>query len=161
MFIDVDGLKHVNDTFGHAAGDQFLRIIAARLSSVVREVDTVGRLGGDEFVVLVEGETLSAGPERVAERLLAVLRQPVELDAVGGRPHPCSASIGIALGPRASADELLRDADLAMYRAKQAGGGRYVLFDESMRTGSADRVEPEDELGYEVENGYPVENGQS
>jgi diguanylate cyclase (GGDEF)-like protein len=154
MFIDVDGFKQVNDTFGHAAGDQLLRIIAARLSSVVRNSDTVGRLGGDEFVVLVEGETLAAGPEIVAERLLAVLRQPFELDATGGRPLSCSASLGIAVGPRATADELLRDADLAMYQAKQAGRGRYVLFDEGVHTDSADPVELEEELGYAVENDY-------
>jgi diguanylate cyclase (GGDEF)-like protein len=146
MFIDVDGFKHVNDTFGHAAGDQFLRIIAARLSSVVRETDTVGRLGGDEFVVLVEGETMSAGAELVAERLLAVLRQPVELDGALGRPQSCSVSIGVAVGQRSTADELLRDADLAMYQAKQAGKDRYVLFEESMQTDSADRIELDTDL---------------
>ena len=146
MFIDVDGFKHINDTFGHAAGDQFLQIIAARLSSVVRETDTVGRLGGDEFVVLVEGETMSAGPELVAERLLAVLRQPFELEGALGRPQSCSVSIGIAVGQRATADELLRDADLALYQAKQAGKDRYVIFDESMQTDSADRIELETDL---------------
>jgi diguanylate cyclase (GGDEF)-like protein len=152
MFIDVDGFKHVNDTFGHAAGDHFLQIIANRLSSVLRETDTVGRLGGDEFVVLVEGETLSAGAELVAERILAVLRQPFELDSAPGRPQPCSASIGIALGQRPSADELLRDADLAMYQAKQAGKDRYVLFEESMQTDSADRIELETDLGGALAN---------
>jgi diguanylate cyclase (GGDEF)-like protein len=146
MFIDVDGFKHINDTFGHAAGDHFLQIIAKRLSSVVREADTVGRLGGDEFVVLVEGETLSAGAELVAERLLAVLRQPFELDGALGRPQSCSVSIGVAVGQRLSADELLRDADLAMYQAKQAGKDRFVLFEESMQTDSADRIELEADL---------------
>jgi diguanylate cyclase (GGDEF)-like protein len=146
MFIDVDGFKHVNDTFGHAAGDQCLQIIANRLSSVVRETDTVGRLGGDEFVVLVEDETLYAGPELVAERLLAVLRQPFELDGALGRPQSCSVSIGVAVGQRSTADELLRDADLAMYQAKQAGKDRYVLFEESMKTDSADRYELETDL---------------
>jgi diguanylate cyclase (GGDEF)-like protein len=132
MFVDVDGFKHVNDTFGHAAGDQVLRVIAARLSSVVRDTDTVGRLGGDEFVVLVEGETLSAGPEFIAQRLLAVLRQPLDIDGTGGNMHSFSASIGIAVGPRANADELLRDADLAMYQAKEIGRGRYALFGEGL-----------------------------
>ncbi len=146
MFIDVDGFKHVNDTFGHAAGDEFLRIIAARLSSVVRETDTVGRLGGDEFLVLVEGESISAGPELVAERLVAVLRQPFELEGARGRPQSCSVSIGIAVGQRATAEDLLRDADLAMYQAKQAGKDRYVLFEESMQTDSADRIELETDL---------------
>ena len=147
MFIDVDGFKDINDTFGHAAGDQFLQIIAARLSSVVRETDTVGRLGGDEFVVLVEGETLFAGPELVAERLLAVLRQPFELEGSLGRPQSCSVSIGIAVGQRPTADALLRDADLALYEAKQAGKDRYVMFDESMQTASADRIALETDLG--------------
>jgi diguanylate cyclase (GGDEF)-like protein len=146
MFVDVDGFKHVNDTFGHAAGDQFLQIIATRLSSVIRETDTVGRLGGDEFVVLVEGETLSAGAELVAERLLAVLRQPFELDSALGRPQSCSVSIGVAVGQRATADQLLHDADLAMYQAKQGGKDRYVLFEESMQTDSADRLELETDL---------------
>jgi diguanylate cyclase (GGDEF)-like protein len=152
MFIDVDGFKHVNDTFGHAAGDQFLRIIANRLSSVVRETDTVGRLGGDEFVVLVEGETLTAGPELVAERLLAVLRQPFELDGALGRPQSCSVSIGVAIGQRPTADELLRDADLAMYEAKQAGKDRYVLFEQSMQTDSADRIALETDLRDALDN---------
>ncbi len=134
MFIDVDGFKHINDTFGHAAGDEFLRIIANRLSSVVRGTDTVGRLGGDEFIVLVEDETLSGGLELVAERLLAVLREPFELQGSAGEPQACSVSIGIADGQRSTADELLRDADLAMYQAKQAGKNRYVIFDESMQT---------------------------
>lgn len=146
MFIDVDGFKDINDTFGHAAGDHFLQIIAARLSSVVRETDTVGRIGGDEFVVLVEGETLSAGPELVAERLLAVLRQPFELEGSLGRPHSCSVSIGVAVGQRPTADALLRDADLALYEAKQAGKDRYVIFDESMQTASADRIALEADL---------------
>jgi diguanylate cyclase (GGDEF)-like protein len=146
MFIDVDSFKTINDTYGHAAGDQFLQIIAERLSSVVRESDTVGRLGGDEFVVLAAGETLYAGPELVAERILAVLRQPFELDEALDRPQSCSVSIGIAVGQRDSADELLRDADLAVYHAKNAGKDRYVIFDESMHTASADRIALETDL---------------
>jgi diguanylate cyclase (GGDEF)-like protein len=146
MFIDVDGFKGVNDTFGHAAGDQFLRIIADRLSSVVRETDTVGRLGGDEFVVLVEGETLVAGPELVAERLLAVLRQPFELDEAEDRPQSCSVSVGIAVGQRPTADELLRDADTALYQAKKAGKDRFMIFDESMHAASLDRIALETDL---------------
>jgi diguanylate cyclase (GGDEF)-like protein len=152
MFIDVDGFKQVNDTFGHSAGDQYLQTIATRLSSVIRETDTVGRLGGDEFVVLVEGETLVAGAELVAERLLAVLRQPLELDGALGRPQSCSASIGVAVGQRATAEQLLHDADLAMYEAKQAGKDCYVLFEESMQTDSTDRLELEADLGAAMAN---------
>jgi diguanylate cyclase (GGDEF)-like protein len=147
LFIDVDGFKQINDTFGHAAGDQFLQIIATRLTGVVRESDTVGRLGGDEFVVLLEGEPLLAGQQMVAERLLEVLHQPFELEGSMGRPQACTVSIGIAVGKRDSADELLRDADLALYQAKQAGKNRYVLFEDSMQTASADRITLEGDLG--------------
>jgi diguanylate cyclase (GGDEF)-like protein len=146
MFIDVDGFKDINDTFGHAAGDQFLRIIAERLAGAVRETDTVGRLGGDEFVVLAEGETLFAGPEHVAERILAVLRQPFELEGSHGRHLSCSASIGVATSRRSTADELLRDADLALYQAKKAGKDRFVIFEESMQAASTDRLMLETDL---------------
>ena len=103
LYLDIDGFKHVNDTFGHAAGDELLRIVATRLQGVVREGDTAARLSGDEFVVLVEGSTLDAGPELVAERLLEVLRRPYEMDGQFGRPLSLTASIGVALGERASA----------------------------------------------------------
>jgi diguanylate cyclase (GGDEF)-like protein len=152
MFIDVDDFKDINDTFGHAHGDQFLRIVADRLSSVVRETDTVGRLGGDEFVVLAEGETLYAGPEIVAERLLAVLRQPFELDSAMGRPRSCSVSIGIAIGQRNSADELLRDADLALYQAKKAGKDRYVIFEQRMQAELSERLELQADLRDALDN---------
>ncbi len=99
LYVDIDGFKHVNDTFGHAAGDELLRTVGARLASVVRGGDTAARLGGDEFVVLVEGSTLDAGPELVAERLLEVLRQPYELNGRVGRPLSLTASVGIAVGP--------------------------------------------------------------
>jgi diguanylate cyclase (GGDEF)-like protein len=146
MFIDVDGFKEVNDTLGHAAGDEFLRIIADRLSSVVRDTDTVGRIGGDEFVVLAEGEALSASPGLVAERILAELRQPFNLHWGLGAPQSRSVSIGVAVGQRDSPDDLLRDADMALYRAKEAGGNRYVIFEEGMRTAVPDRVARETDL---------------
>jgi len=146
LFVDVDGFKHVNDTFGHAAGDELLRMVAARLQGVVREGDTAARLGGDEFVVLVEGSTLDAGPELVAERLLEVLRQPYELDGAAGRRLALTVSIGVASGLRTSADELLRDADIAMYEAKGAGKDRYVLFRSDMQTLAQDRLTLEMDL---------------
>ena len=77
LFIDLDGFKDVNDTLGHGVGDQLLQAVADRLSVTMRESDSIGRLGGDEFVVLVDGSTMDAGPELVAERLLDVLREPV------------------------------------------------------------------------------------
>ena len=124
LFIDVDGFKQVNDGFGHAAGDELLRQIASRLARVVREGDTAARLAGDEFVVLVDG-----APELVAERLLEALRQPYEMTSEMGRQPSLTASIGIAVGERETAEELLRDADVALYEAKRAGGNRYVIFD--------------------------------
>jgi diguanylate cyclase (GGDEF)-like protein len=146
LYVDVDGFKHVNDTFGHAAGDELLRIVANRLSAVVREGDTAARLGGDEFVVLVEGTTLDAGPELVAERLLAVLRQPYDLSEEAGRPLSLTVSIGIATGLRDTAEELLRDADLALYAAKVAGRNRYVLFHTDMQVAAQDRLTIEMDL---------------
>jgi diguanylate cyclase (GGDEF)-like protein len=132
--------KYVNDTFGHAAGDALLQAIAARLSSVVREVDTVGRLGGDEFVLLLDSLTLDAAPEMAAERVLEVVRQPIELDQQPDRPLSISASIGIALGQDETIDQLLRGADLALYQAKDTGKNRHVLFESSMQTVAQDRL---------------------
>ena len=111
LFIDVDGFRGVNDTRGHDAGDQVLCAIAGRLHEIVRESDTVGRLGGDEFAVLLEPQGSTAEPELVAERVLEVLRQPIEL---AGADVRVTASIGIATGPSESADDLLRDADAAL-----------------------------------------------
>ncbi len=140
LYVDIDGFKNVNDSFGHAAGDELLRIVARRLEDVVREGDTAARLGGDEFVVLVEGSTLDAGPELVAERLLEVLRQPYDMRGELGRELTVTASIGIAFGLRGSPDELLRDADIALYEAKGAGRNRYVLFSSGMETAFRDRL---------------------
>jgi diguanylate cyclase (GGDEF)-like protein len=140
LYIDVDGFKRVNDTFGHAAGDELLMAVAARLSGVVREGDTVGRLGGDEFVVLLDSTTLAAGAELVVERILSVLRQPVVVSGSTERPLSVTASIGVAVGQRATADQLLRDADLALYEAKATGKDRYVLFESSMQTIAEDRL---------------------
>ena len=151
LFVDVDGFKHVNDSFGHAAGDDLLRIVAERLMTVVREGDTAARLGGDEFVVLLEGSTLDAGPELVAERLLEVLRQPCEIASARGRPLSITASVGIAIGAYSNADELLRDADLAMYEAKTSGHNCYKLFESSMQTCSQDRLTLEMDLAEAVE----------
>ena len=151
LYVDIDGFKHVNDTFGHAAGDELLRTVATRLADVVREGDTAARLSGDEFVVLVEGSTLDAGPELVAERLLEVLRQPYEINGETARQLSLTASIGIALGERASADELLRDADVALYEAKAAGKDYYMLFQSSMQTAARDRLTLEMDLAEALE----------
>ncbi len=146
LYVDIDGFKGVNDTFGHAAGDELLQAVAERLLTVVRDGDTAARLGGDEFVVLLEGATLSEGAERVAERLLEALRLPYEIDDAPKRGLTFTASVGIAVGARDSADELLRDADLALYAAKAAGCNRYVMFESAMQTSSHERLTLEMDL---------------
>ena len=140
LYVDIDGFKHVNDTFGHAAGDELLRIVAQRLRSVVREGDTAARLGGDEFVVLLEGATLDAGAELVAERMLEVLSLPYDLSNIGGRELSLSASIGIADGFRATADALLAEADVAMYEAKSSGKNRWIRFEAEMQVAARDKL---------------------
>jgi diguanylate cyclase (GGDEF)-like protein len=107
--------------------------VAKRLLEVVREQDTVGRLGGDEFVVLLESATAQQPPELVAERVIQALRRPVTLEP-GSRPLSVTVSVGIAIGERSGADQLLRDADLALYTAKATGKDRAMLFQASMQS---------------------------
>ena len=146
LYVDIDGFKQVNDTFGHGAGDELLRVVATRLGAAVRDSDTVGRLGGDEFVVLADSSSLDAGPELVAERILDVLHQPVLLEGSEGRPLSFTASIGIALGMNGTPEELLRDADLALYEAKRAGKDRYATFESEMQTAAQTRMTLEMDL---------------
>ena len=145
LFIDLDNFKTINDTLGHGAGDELLRAVAARLDGVVRDIDALGRLGGDEFVIVAEGMSLAAGPEMIAERLLEALKQPFELQGADNR-LTVTASVGIAAGDRVSAEELLRDADIAMYRAKWDGKNRYVLFESGMQDAIQSRMELEIDL---------------
>ncbi len=151
MFLDLDGFKAVNDTLGHAAGDQLLRVVSARLRGLLRDSDTVGRLGGDEFVILVEGDSLDAGPEVIADRIREVLVEPIELDDGEQAGIHISVSIGIALGLRDSAEDLLRDADIALYEAKETGRGRFVLFAPEMHTAIERRVELERDLAQAIQ----------
>ncbi len=152
LFIDVDGFKHVNDKLGHAAGDRLLRVVGDRLAGAVRGQDTVGRLGGDEFVVLVESPANGASMDQFADRMIDVLRQPVELDD-GRRIFSVTASIGLAVGQYGTPEELLRDADLALYAAKAAGKDRYVLFDASMNEDAEERTGLELDLGAALQGG--------
>jgi diguanylate cyclase (GGDEF)-like protein len=153
LYVDIDGFKHVNDSLGHAAGDEVLRVVSSRLAEVVREADTVGRLGGDEFVVLLEDLTLDAGPELVSERICQVLSQPIEVERTSGQTLSVTASVGIALGHQGSADELLRDADFALYEAKSAGKNRWIVFESNMQTAAQDRLELEMDLKGGLEAG--------
>ncbi len=132
LFLDLDNFKDINDTLGHDAGDQLLVGVGARLSNMLRQGDTVGRLGGDEFVILAEGASLAPGAEAVAGRVLDVLKTPFEI-AASEVPLNVTVSIGIAEGVRTKPEDLLRDADIAMYQAKSMGKQCAVVFLPSMQ----------------------------
>ncbi|HEY2141893.1 MAG TPA: EAL domain-containing protein [Solirubrobacteraceae bacterium] len=151
LFIDLDNFKTINDTLGHGVGDELLKAVAARLDGVVRATDALGRLGGDEFVVIAEELSLAAGPELIAERLLAALEQPFKLAGTEKTPLTVTASVGIAVGERASAADLLRDADIAMYRAKWDGKNRHVMFESGMQDAVQNRMELEMDLRVALE----------
>jgi diguanylate cyclase (GGDEF)-like protein len=151
LFIDLDNFKGVNDTFGHAVGDQLLCEVAERISSVLRESETVGRLAGDEFVALLEPGASPRAPERIAERLLEVLRAPFTLRQ-NGEPVQLriTASMGIA-SVDGTPDGLLHDADIALYQAKEAGGDRYVVFQRVMHAAVHDRRRLEADLRHALD----------
>lgn len=145
MFVDVDRFKLVNDSLGHAAGDTVLREVAARMSASVRTADTVGRFGGDEFVVICE-DISEHDAMRLAERMITEIQKPFPID---GLEIAVSASIGIAMTtglPGAAPDDLLRDADAAMYRAKELGKGRAEMFSVAVRDRALRRLRMETDL---------------
>ena len=152
LFIDLDNFKAINDTLGHGVGDELLCAVAARLDGVVRAADALGRLGGDEFVVISEDLSIAAGPELIAERLLDALDQPFKLGAGNETRVTVTASIGIAVSEKAEAADLLRDADIAMYRAKWDGKNRYVVFETSMQDKVQNHMELEMDLREALEN---------
>ncbi len=144
LFIDLDRFKLVNDTLGHAAGDDLLTIVVERIRKVMREGDTLARLGGDEFIILCEGVSDEEVAMHLAERVVTTLAQPIGL---GMEQAYISASIGVTMSDASSdSTSLLRDADVALYRAKSLGRGRAILFNEAMRDEVADRVRMERDL---------------
>jgi diguanylate cyclase (GGDEF)-like protein/PAS domain S-box-containing protein len=151
MYLDFDRFKLINDTLGHSAGDQFLVTAARRIARQVRPSDIVGRLGGDEFAILIEH---SAGEEMalaMADRLQHALREPFQVD---GTEVNSSASIGITFSSVGyhTPDEVLRDADIAMYRAKSGGRARHALFDTALRSQLSDQVRLEADLRQAIEH---------
>ena len=145
MFIDLDRFKWVNDTLGHAAGDELLREVSMRLQQCLRKSDTVARMGGDEFTAILPDMARGPFAERVASEVLAQLVAPFNLS---GQEALISGSIGIAIYPddANSLDELLRNADTAMYRAKSAGRNGYRFFTPDMHAEALERMELENDL---------------
>lgn len=144
LFVDLDGFKLVNDTCGHDAGDELLVSVARRLAGAVRSDDIVGRLGGDEFVVVCYENASRSSAEAIADRVAGSLAAPFRIRE---RDLYVTASIGIAVGRQdKSPDELLRDADAAMYEAKRAGRARYTVFEEDMHRQLVEYLELQAEL---------------
>src|SRR5665213_1016382 len=141
FFIDLDNFKDANDSLGHEAGDRLLQAVAARFESILRSSDTVGRLGGDEFVILAEGLSIADGPEALADRIREVLREPFSIEGFDGIQVRVTASIGVAMGDRTTAQELLRDADIALYRCKAAGRDQSIVFEPAMQEAVTGRLE--------------------
>ncbi len=148
LFLDLDGFKRVNDSLGHAAGDQLLIEVAGRLEDCLRPSDTAARFGGDEFAILLEDLERGADATMVASRIMASLQEPIVLQE---RRVAVSASIGVAL-QREPGEDLLRNADLAMYRAKSLGKSRYEVFDPALHTVVMEKLRLESELQKAVEN---------
>ena len=156
LFLDLDRLKVINDSMGHSAGDEVLVHTARRLETILRGDDIVCRFGGDEFVVVASDQRDETGAIRLADRILEAFREPAVLDDES--TQMISASIGISFGRpgESDAEGLLRDADLAMYRAKEAGGSRFDIFDSELRSQAVARLEVERELRRAIRTGQLV-----
>ncbi|HEX5338072.1 MAG TPA: EAL domain-containing protein [Gallionella sp.] len=152
LLIDLDNFKVVNETLGHPAGDQLLKLVAQRLVASVRETDTVSRQGGDEFVIVLNGNLNEATIAHTAQN---ILDRMLELESVAGHDLSTSASIGISLYPvdGDEFDELLKQADTALYHAKDAGRATYRFFTESMNTAMQARFDMDNRLRYALDRG--------
>ncbi|HEV8647520.1 MAG TPA: EAL domain-containing protein [Burkholderiales bacterium] len=151
LFLDLDRFKNINDSLGHETGDQVLRAVAQRLSGCVRQVDVVSRFGGDEFAVLIEGLTAEDQAGAVARKIVDALAKPLIL---AGRQYRPGASIGISTYPSDGRDvlSLQKNADIAMYRAKEEGRGTFKFYSEQLNTHSIQRLEFESNLNGALNN---------
>jgi diguanylate cyclase (GGDEF)-like protein/PAS domain S-box-containing protein len=152
MFLDLDHFKVINDSMGHEAGDQVLGVIASRLQSILRPGDTVSRFGGDEFVILCEDILDERQAVRIADRLARTVTQPLPLPT-GDVVVTASLGIALAMDPTDRPEALIRDADAALYRAKERGRARHELFDAAMGTRAVKRMQTENELRQAIELG--------
>jgi diguanylate cyclase (GGDEF)-like protein/PAS domain S-box-containing protein len=150
LMIDIDRFKNINDSLGHGMGDALLRLVGAKLKSCIRDCDTLARWGGDEFVLLLPGLQDSATAITVAQRCLAMLKEPFVIE---GQTLHITVSIGISVSTDASAESetLLKDADTAMYRAKARGGNCYVLYSAEMSAGARSRLSLENALFHAID----------
>ena len=149
LFIDLDGFKPVNDSFGHAAGDSVLKEAALRLLSVARDSDTVARVGGDEFVLLMEDVVSLADCVTLARRLVEAVSRPFD---IANRQVQISGSVGIVVHPdHGRGDKLVANADAAMYAAKRTGGGTYAMFEPHMDIGALEELNLQNDLRHAVE----------
>ncbi len=150
LFLDVDNFKRINDSFGHAAGDRLLVGLSARLSSMLRPMDTVARFGGDEFTFLFEDLASEREVVVIAERISRIAALPIRLEEC---ESSVTVSIGIAMvaDPAITPDTVIREADAAMYRAKELGRSRFELYDEAARQRAMERLELETALRHAVE----------
>jgi diguanylate cyclase (GGDEF)-like protein/PAS domain S-box-containing protein len=152
LFIDLDDFKTVNDSLGHGEGDRLLMAVGDRLQGALRAGDTIARMGGDEFAVLVEDPADAGGPVEVAQRLLDSLQPPFEGN---GKELFVHASVGVAVSTsqRQTSEELLRDADISMYKAKSNGKNRLEVFEPSMHTAALDRMALKGDLERALDRG--------
>jgi diguanylate cyclase (GGDEF)-like protein len=169
LFIDLDRFKAVNDNFGHDVGDRLLIGVAERLGAMMRDSDTVARLGGDEFVILGEEMQTDAEALALAERVVATLKEPFQ---VGSAEVSMPASVGVSVAHASDTEpeNMLREADIAMYRAKKAGGRRPEMFDDSLRKEMTAHLEigerllhalPQDELVLTYQPILPLSGGRA
>ncbi len=159
LFLDLDNFKNINDSMGHAAGDELLKSVSERLLSCVRFGDTVARLGGDEFAILLEDNEQANNAVMIAERVLETAQESFK---IGGFDVVVGISVGIAFSSskRETADELLRNADVAMYIAKENGKGCYTIFENKMYEAILSQIELEADMRKAIENGEFVLNYQ-
>lgn len=151
LFVDLDGFKPINDSLGHAAGDEVLKTVALRLRDAARSTDTVARIGGDEFVLLMEDVGSSADCARLARQMLDALARPLPIE---GRQVSISGSVGVVVYPdHGDKDKLVVNADAAMYAAKRAGGNTYALFESHMDAGALEQLSLQTDLRQAIELG--------